>query len=256
MDVTENLKSKVKDMEKQIKEQKWSEQQETRTLKHQERERGHHQRTKRIVKSEVIIIMDSNSQYIDSKRFWNGHTCKIFRAGQVKSAKNVLLNNDFSNAKIIYIHIGTNDIETCKNIDDTIKEIIDLGLLAKKENPNAEIVISEIPVRKDFLNERRSEVNSRLRVSLPESLEIISHDNLTKDMLYDKKHIKEDSIHHLIRNMKNKLRKILRNDSEDSRKDHQQNKGKKFLSNEEDLFNGKIDCLVEFLTSVKQRGCI
>ena len=56
--------------------------------------------------------------------------------------------------------------------------------------------------------------------------------------------------------MKNKLREILRKDSEDNRKDHQQNKGKNFVSIEDNLFNGKIDCLVEFLTGVKQRGCV
>ena len=47
--------------------------------------------------------------------------------------------------------------------------------------------------KKDFLNERRSEDNSRLRMSLPDSLEIISH-NLTKDMLYDRKHIRKYSL--------------------------------------------------------------
>ena len=34
LDVTENLKSEVKNVGKQVKEQKWSERQETRTLKH------------------------------------------------------------------------------------------------------------------------------------------------------------------------------------------------------------------------------
>ena len=32
--------------------------------------------------------MDSNRQYIKHDKFWNGHSCKIMRAGDVNAGKN------------------------------------------------------------------------------------------------------------------------------------------------------------------------
>ena len=153
--------------------------------------------------------MDNNRKYINSTQVWKGHSCKILEAGQINDGKKILSTYDFSDSKIIYIHLGINDIKKLENIDDTAKEIINLGMLAKKENPHAEIIISEILVRGDFLNEKIIELNNLLEKSLPESLNIIKHRNITRDILFDKIHVKENFIQHIIRNMKDKLRELI-----------------------------------------------
>ncbi len=100
-------------------------------------------------------------------------------------------------------------IEKVENVENIAKELINIGLMAKTENPNAGVLISEIPIRKDYFDKRRGEVNDLLRKSLPKSLNIVSHENFTHDMLYGRKHIKENSIHHLVRNVKNKVRELV-----------------------------------------------
>ena len=112
------------------------------------------------------------------------------RAGQISEGKSILLDYDFREAKLIYIHLGTNDIEKIGNIENVAKDLVNLGNLAKMQNPNAKVILSEIPIRKDYLNERRIEVNNLLRKSLPESINIVFHDNITADMLYDKNILK------------------------------------------------------------------
>ena len=206
-----------------------------------------------MIKGEVIIIMDSNRQYIDHEKFWNGHSCKIMRAGQISDGKKILLNYEFSEAKVIFIHLGTNDIEKIDCIENTTKELINLGILAKRENPKADIILSEIPIRNDYLNERRLEVNNLLKKSIPESLHIIQHQNVTRDMLYDKKHIKENCIQHIVRNMKDKLRELLRINRDDKgnvyyEKESEQ-KGMTLLSHET-VFRKKINSLLQFLTEL------
>ena len=165
---------------------------------------------KQVINEEVVIIMDSNRRHINKERFWNGHSCKILKAGDVYSARKVIKENSFKNARFIYIHIGTNDIERMESIDDTAKDIINVGKMAKESNPNANIIISEIPVRNDFFNQNRIEVNNLMEKSMPESIIYVKHDNIKKEMLVDKKHISERYIHNLVRNMKNKLREILK----------------------------------------------
>lgn len=212
------------------------------------------QNRKRVTNSEVIIIMDSNRKYINNERFWRGHSCKIIQAGDVFAGRKVLIENDFKEAKFIYIHIGTNDIEKIESVDNIARHIIDLGKLAKHSNPNATIIISEIPVRGDYLNEHRLAVNDLMEKGMPESIEYVKHHNITKEMLADKKHIKENYMHIVIRNMKNMLRKILRNNQHTTRyseygneeKSHQ-NEGKKDLNFNVVDMRKKISSLVEYL---------
>ena len=162
---------------------------------------------------------------------------------------------------MIIIHLGTNDIEKVENTDDITKNLVNLGNFAKMTNPGAEVVISEIPVRNDYINERRSIVNNLLKRSLPESLNLVVHENVTTDMLYDKKHIKQNCINFVVKNMKNKLRELItykkdsnrisKNHKEEQDDQNQQIQGKNF---QEILFNKKIDSLMQFLTSVRQNG--
>ena len=101
-------------------------------------------------------------------------------------------------------------MESISILYDTAKDIINVGKMAKESNPNANIIISEIPIRNDFFNQNRIEVNNLMEKSMPESIIYVKHDNIKKEMLVDKKHISERYIHNLVRNMKNKLREILK----------------------------------------------
>ena len=196
--------------------------------------------------------MDLNRKYINNKLFWRGHSCKILQAGDIFSARKVLEENEFNEAKFIYVHIGTNDIEKIESVEKVANGIISVGKLAKNLNPNANIIISEIPVRNDYLNKHRIEVNEFMEKCMPESIYFLNHRNVTRDMLSDKKHIKENCIHNMVRNMKNILRKILSNNQSNgyyykSEKTHQV-QGKQDLNFNVTDIKEKINSLVDYLT--------
>ena len=173
---------------------------------------------KKNINSEVIILMDSNRKYIDEQKFWRGHTCTKMVAGCINECRKVISSNNFRNAKHIYINIGTNDIEKPTNIDDISNNLINLAKTLQKQYPHAKIYLSEIPIRKDFYDQRRVEVNKFLRKSLPESIDYISHKNITQEMLYDNKHIKRDCIRLMVKNMKDSLRRGLLQNFESPKK--------------------------------------
>ena len=168
------------------------------------------QRKKRFFNEEVVIIMDSNRQYISSERFWNGHSCIKIKAGNIKEARKVLLESEFKRAKFIYIHVGTNDLENTQNIEDISRDLINLGSSLQRDYPDANVFISEVLVRSDFLNGKIIELNKLLERNMPESLFFIRHRNIKKEMLDDKKHIKKNFIQVLVGNLKHKLRETLK----------------------------------------------
>ena len=122
MDVTENLRSQVKNMEKRLEKNLYDNTRDITTAVQQrdkvakDTSEDHLLRGKKRTKGEVVLIMDSNRQYIKHDKFWNGHSCKIMRAGDINAGKKILLEYDFNEAKMIYIHLGTNDIEKIENM--------------------------------------------------------------------------------------------------------------------------------------------
>ena len=264
-DITENMKERLKIVERKIetdkKEKEVNYDNKLINLKRdkEDKDESGRQKRKREIKDEVIIIMDSNRRYINKDRFWNGHTCKIIQAGDVITARKVLKENDFKEAKFIFLHVGTNDIEKIECVDNVANQIIELGKLAKKLNPDTNIMVSEIPIRGDYLNENRMAVNEFMKKAMPESINLVKHQNLTKEMLVDKKHFKENKIHNIVRNMKDALRQILKpnhstvhmksiNSVHEEKVYHNVNEeGKKNLNFNVMDMKKKISALVEYL---------
>ena len=153
--------------------------------------------------------MDSNRQYIDEKKFWYNHTCKKLKTGDSTEAREVINGYDFKKARYIILGIGTNDIETKKE-EDVSKEIINIGMQLKKEYPYAKILLSQLTPRKDEFAHKIKKVNEILKRSIPESLYIIRNENLTTEILYDRKHLKRGSINMLIKNMKDAIRSTFK----------------------------------------------
>ena len=81
----------------------------------------------------------------------------------------------------------------------------------KENHPNANIIYSNIPQRNDSYDEMGKKVNDMLNKSLPESIYMVNNKNITKEMLYDRKHINKKYINILVKNMKDKLRMIIDN---------------------------------------------
>ena len=264
-DINDNVKERLKNIERKMERDKTEIERNRKNIvptrtkdndndeKEKEKEE---EKEKRVIHGEVIIIMDSNRTHIDKERFWTGHSCKILRAGDVSSARKVISENKFKEAKFIYIHIGTNDIEKMDSVDDMARNIIQVGKLAKESNPNASIMVSEIPIRKDYLNQHRMAVNNLMEKCMPESLFYIKHQNVTKEMLVDKKHISEKYIHNIVRNMKDKLREILRLNQDKTKygsrpgidERNLQKEGKRDLNYNVVDIKKKISSLVDYLT--------
>ena len=63
-------------------------------------------------------------------------------------------------------------------IHEVANDIINIGMMVKNNYPEAEIYISSIPPRKDYLNEHAKETNEIMKNSIVESLNFIANRNL------------------------------------------------------------------------------
>ena len=153
--------------------------------------------------------MDSNRQYIDPNKFWNGHSVKKMKAGNIKEASEIIMQYEFHDTKYFIIHVGTNDTETSSNATEISKGIINVAKDIKRKYFNAMIFVSQIPPRNDTRNWVCQNVNNLLKNSLPESLQLIDNSNMSINMLYDKKHIAKEDIGRLVYNMKKAIRNSI-----------------------------------------------
>ena len=173
---------------------------------------------KTAVKADVVLLMDSNRQYVNSEKFWFNHTCMKVTAGNVTEADNQIRSTNFAGVKHAILHIGTNDVETRKPPDLIANEIIQIAAKLMDATQST-TYISTLPPRSDSLNNKTIQVNEHLRKSVPESIILIDNDvNLSVMDLYDKKHIRQDSVRKMVANMKDAIR-ATRNTLRELKKD-------------------------------------
>ena len=153
---------------------------------------------------DIVCLMDSNRQHLESHRLFPGKRVLFIRCGNVNAARRIS-EPRFQVVESLLIHVGVNDTESenCNAVDiaNSLKEV---ALLAKEQFPNATVYVSEITPRMDSLNELVSDVNQTLGRTMPTEINIIKHDNLNRRSHFvDKKHLsKTPGVPQLARDIK------------------------------------------------------
>ena len=157
---------------------------------------------------DIILLIDSNGKYIDTSRFIpNKQTRKIFCA-TVSSATKALTETSLGRPS--HIHVGTNDIER-SSLDSCYAQLQTMVDVASQKYSSSKILISSLLKRRDVLDHRRLELNSKtgsLCAAYP-NVHLVHNDNITEDFLHDDKHLKRRKIGALVVNMKDDLQKLL-----------------------------------------------
>lgn len=165
---------------------------------------------KPVISAQVILMMDSNRQYIDPGRFWFNHTCQKIVAGDAIQANKEAEVNEYKGVKHAILHIGTNDVENGRKSAERISNEIIQVALKLQANTKATTYVSLLPPRNDELNKKCSQVNSNLLASMPESIQVIDNRNIEITDLRDNKHLNADATRKLVANMKDSIRESIR----------------------------------------------
>ena len=160
--------------------------------------------------TEIIMLMDSNSKFIEFRKLWTLAGTKIKRCGNINELTNII-NEDivYTNLKYILINVGVNDIDNQSGTDvfNRLKQTIHY---IKNKFENVKIILSEITPRRDQRDEDVLMCN-RLLNEYARSIEylvIARHSNLRDtegSFLYDAKHIKKTCIARFASNLKRAL---------------------------------------------------
>lgn len=153
-------------------------------------------------KSGIILLMDSNGKFIDSNKFIYNKTVDKLFTPTIASAIETITTNNFDIPSTLVIHTGTNDIEnsTLDSCFDNFQTLIDL---AAQKYPTTKIIISSLITRNDGYDTKRSQLNNKISHLRPyANVHFATNENITQEMLHDRKHIKRNKIGVLVANLK------------------------------------------------------
>ena len=109
------------------------------------------------IKSDVIILMDSNRRFINKKKlFPKQNTCMILCP--IDKGHEILTDTTFTSQHSIVIHTGVNDIEF-SSPEEVSGNLLQLLSACKQKYPMAKIIASGITPRKDKFNEYVKQAN-------------------------------------------------------------------------------------------------
>ena len=173
----------------------------------EQRDYGHNQSTKNYNKEEVVLVMDSNMNFIDEKKFsYNMKTFKL-KCGKAEILQNKLELHELSNASHIIVGTGTNDIQDgadAQSIFRNLKNAVEKLSSSYKAN----IHLAQLPPMKGEKNVVVSELNSLIKSHSPKDVNIIVQEDLTIADLYDTKHVSIKSLGKFVKNIKDGLRAV------------------------------------------------
>ena len=100
---------------------------------------------KAALNSDVVIVMDSNVNFIRLDKVWST-TTKI-KTGKLNELLDNIREHDFSNVKLVVIGTGTNDTteDTALNI---FGNLVEGGKEILNNYPNVKVCIAQLPPRK------------------------------------------------------------------------------------------------------------
>lgn len=153
-------------------------------------------------KEEIIILMDSNGKYINTKKLCKNKTTKRIVCFTADKAKDIVEKPHFEDPKQILIHVGTNDMEQLSNAD-CIKSLSNLISDTSKKFPNTKVFYSNLLARNDEHQSRVKALNATIYKqieSLP-NVHVIDNSNISTEFLHDRKHLNKEGVRVFARNI-------------------------------------------------------
>ena len=187
----------------------------------EERDNGRDHHTKRYNNEEIVLIMDSNMNFIEEKKFsFNMNTFKL-KCGKAEILENKLGSYDLSKASHIVIGTGTNDIQDGADAESIFRNLKKAAerLVSSSE---ANVHLAQLPPMKGEKNKVVCELNSLIKGHSPKDVNVIIQEDLTVADLYDTKHVSIKSLRKFVKNIKDGIRAVRR-----KRDDNQQQSGYK-----------------------------
>ena len=155
---------------------------------------------------EVVLIMDSNMNFIEGGRFW--HSTFKLKCGRADLLENKLPKYDLSAATDIIVGTGTNDIERGADADSIFAQLKKTADdLSSRYKSN--VYLAQLPPMEEEDNNRVvQELNNLIKNESSDKINVIFQDDLTTEDLHDKKHVRIRSLRKFIKNMKDAMRNV------------------------------------------------
>ena len=170
---------------------------------------------------EMVLIMDSNMNYIEEKRF-SRSTFKL-KCGRAELLESKLKQFNLTEASHIFVGTGTNDIEQgddAHSIFQHLKKTVSY----LSSTYDAEVYLAQLPPTKmEGKSQVLEELNAFIKHDSPRNVNIVlHHEDLTTDDLFDAKHIKIKSLRKFVKNMKDKMRTVVGEPRHTNRRDDEE----------------------------------
>ncbi len=153
---------------------------------------------------ETIIVCDSNGRYLKPELLCPNSPTQYIRCPTLTDAMNLINNSNFTHAKCFIIHCGTNDLEKVNSESDLIHLTEKVMKAIREKYPNARIIISGLLPRKDPLNRKVIPFNDNLGKIMAgkQNITFVNHKNIKPEDMKDKKHLSQDKVKYLAKNLK------------------------------------------------------
>ena len=166
------------------------------------------------IRQEVLFLGDSNTSYLDMKLMGRRVSRKRYTCYTIEQVVNFIKTvNIEQQPKKVFIHVGTNDINTNTKIDELEESYFNMVSIARKKFPEARIILSSTFVRKDenaASNITITKLNESIATfcdSTP-NMTSLNNENIRHEDMFDEKHADEIGFHTWVNN----IRHIVFND--------------------------------------------
>ena len=154
---------------------------------------------------DLLICFDSNWQFINPRKLWKVNGSIVKRCSTLFDVSKVVHSFPHSVVKHFLLNVGTNDLDE-KDHHQVFGELEQVVDAIRTRYPGIQMVISEIPPRKDTRDEDVINFNELLRsyAANHTDITIALHHNLRDEsysMFYDNKHIKEIKVPKFAKNI-------------------------------------------------------
>ena len=138
----------------------------------------------------VLVLMDSNRKFVDFDAMFPNASVSVVPCRDVIAGREAVLSA--KHADVVLIHLGTNDL----NAYSPQEFVEQLGHLVSliANSLSSDIFVSEVLPRSDNRSNEVAVTNEILRSVVPHA-NLISHNDITVDYLYDKVHLRFGSLH-------------------------------------------------------------
>ncbi len=161
--------------------------------------------------TELLVLIDSNSKYVDQRKFWTPDGTNWKRCGTISEATNVLNEMRYTKLQYVLLSVGVNDIDD-EDGRSVARRMSELVRLINQKYPNTKIIVNEVTPRTDARDDQVKDCNKSLHELSEENDKVFVAEqwNLrdpTFSFFSDSKHIKAGKIARYVNNVKIAMRR-------------------------------------------------